>query len=45
VNPRIQSSFIEEAVMATRTWNEDRASKRIKAKIDALPVKDIEIKD
>jgi class 3 adenylate cyclase len=31
--------------MATRTWNKERASKRIKAKIDALPVKDIEIKD
>jgi class 3 adenylate cyclase len=31
--------------MGTRTWNKDRASKRIKAKIDALPVKDIEIKD
>src|SRR5229473_2574960 len=31
--------------MATRSWNEDRAKKRIDAKIDALPLKDIEIKD
>jgi class 3 adenylate cyclase len=28
----------------TRNWNEDRASSRIKAKIDSLPLKDIEIK-
>lgn len=31
--------------MAARSWNKDRATKRIDAKIDALPVKDIEIKD
>lgn len=31
--------------MATRTWNKERASKRIKAKLDGLPVKDIEIKE
>jgi class 3 adenylate cyclase len=31
--------------MAARSWNEDRAKKRIDAKIDALPLKDIEIKD
>lgn len=31
--------------MAARSWNKDRATKRINAKIDALPVKDIEIKD
>lgn len=30
--------------MSTRTWNNDRASARIKAKIDALPLRDIEIK-
>jgi len=27
------------------TWNKDRAEKRIKGKIDSLPVKDITIKD
>lgn len=27
------------------TWNKDRATKRIDAKIDALPLKDIEIKE
>ena len=31
--------------MGTRTWNKDRATKRIDAKIDALPLKDIEIKE
>src|SRR3984957_946472 len=31
--------------MAARTWNKERASKRIKAKIDALPVKNIKIKE
>ncbi len=31
--------------MATRSWNKDRATKRIDAKIDALPIKDIEIKE
>jgi class 3 adenylate cyclase len=31
--------------MAARTWNKERASKRIKAKIAALPVKNIEIKE
>jgi len=31
--------------MAGRNWNKDRATKRIDAKIDALPLKDIEIKD
>jgi hypothetical protein len=31
--------------MATRTWNQDRASKRIAKKISALPVKDILIKE
>jgi hypothetical protein len=31
--------------MATRTWNKDRATKRIEAKIAELPLKDIEIKD
>ncbi len=31
--------------MATRTWNESRATKRIDAKIDGLPLKDIEIKE
>jgi class 3 adenylate cyclase len=31
--------------MATRSWNKDRATKRIDAKIDDLPIKDIEIKD
>lgn len=31
--------------MAARTWNKERASKRIKTKIDALPVRDIEIKE
>jgi class 3 adenylate cyclase len=30
--------------MATRNWNKDRASDRIKAKINSLPLKDIEIK-
>lgn len=30
--------------MAARNWNKDRAVARIKAKIDALPIKDIEIK-
>jgi class 3 adenylate cyclase len=30
--------------MGTRTWNKDRATKRISAKIAALPLKDIEIK-
>jgi class 3 adenylate cyclase len=31
--------------MGTRTWNKDRATKRIDAKLDALPLKDIEIKE
>jgi len=31
--------------MGTRTWNEARATKRIDAKIDGLPLKDIEVKD
>lgn len=31
--------------MATRTWNKDRAIKRIDAKIAELPLKDIEIKE
>ncbi len=31
--------------MATRTWNKDRASKRIEGKIEALPLKNIEIKE
>jgi class 3 adenylate cyclase len=31
--------------VATRTWNKDRASKRIDAKIEAIPLKKIEIKE
>jgi class 3 adenylate cyclase len=31
--------------MGTRTWNKDRAAKRIDEKIAALPLKDIEIKE
>jgi hypothetical protein len=31
--------------MGTRTWNKDRATKRIDAKISALPLNDVEIKD
>lgn len=31
--------------MGTRTWNKDRAGKRIDAKIASLPLKDIEIKE
>ena len=31
--------------MAARTWNKERAAKRINAKIEALPLKDIEIKE
>ncbi|MCK1707725.1 transcriptional regulator [Bradyrhizobium sp. 143] len=31
--------------MGTRTWNRDRATKRLDAKIDGLPLKDIEIKE
>lgn len=31
--------------MATRTWNDERATKRIEASISALPLKDIEIRD
>jgi class 3 adenylate cyclase len=31
--------------MAARTWNKERAAKRIKTKIDALSLKDIEIKE
>ena len=31
--------------MGTRTWNKERAIQRIDAKIGALPLKDIEIKD
>lgn len=31
--------------MAIRTWNKDRATKRIDAKIDALPLQDIEIRE
>lgn len=31
--------------MATRTWNKDRASKRIDSRIAELPLKDIEIRD
>ena len=31
--------------MSSRNWNEERAKKRIDTKIDALPIKDIEIKE
>ena len=31
--------------MATRTWNKNRASKRIDGKIEVLPLKNIEIKE
>lgn len=31
--------------MATRSWNQDRVSKRIDERIAALPIKDIEIKE
>lgn len=31
--------------MATRSWNKDRASKRVDSKIGELPLKDIEIKE
>jgi len=31
--------------MATRSWNKDKASKRIGSKISGLPLKDIEIKE
>ena len=31
--------------MASRSWNNERATKRINSKIDALPIKDIEIKE
>lgn len=31
--------------MGTRTWNKDRASKRIDAKIEAVPLRKIEIKE
>lgn len=31
--------------MATRTWNKERASKRIDSRIAELPLTDIEIKD
>src|SRR6476646_277516 len=31
--------------MATRSWNKDRASKRIDSKIGDLPLRDIEIKE
>jgi class 3 adenylate cyclase len=31
--------------LATRSWNKDRASKRIDSKIEELPLKDIEIKE
>ena len=31
--------------MATRSWNEDRAAKRIDGKIAGLPIKDIQIKE
>ena len=31
--------------MGTRSWNKDRAAKRIDGKIADLPVKDIEIKE
>lgn len=31
--------------MATRTWNKERASKRIEARMDELPAKDVEIKE
>jgi hypothetical protein len=34
-----------EGRMVTRSWNEDQAKKRIDPQIDALPLKDIEIKD
>jgi hypothetical protein len=33
-----------EGSMATRSWSEDRAKKRIDANIDALPLQGIEIK-
>src|ERR1035438_2159160 len=31
--------------MATRTWNKDRAGKRIDARLAELPVKDVEIRE
>src|SRR5947209_10743563 len=31
--------------MATRTWKQDRASERIKSRMEKLPLKDIEIKE
>lgn len=31
--------------MSTRTWNRERAAKRLQQKIDGLPTKDIQIKD
>ena len=31
--------------MATRSWNKDRAAKRIDVKIAGLPIKDIQIKE
>jgi len=31
--------------MATRTWNKDRATKRIDARLSELPAKDIEIRE
>jgi hypothetical protein len=36
--------ILGEGSMATRSWSEDRAKKRIDANIDALPLQGIEIK-
>jgi class 3 adenylate cyclase len=42
----VSAKVIQKGIaVGTRTWNKDRATKRIDAKIDALPVKDIEIKE
>src|SRR5258708_7014448 len=41
----ILGSLKDCAKMATRTWNKDRASKRIDSRIAELPLKDIEIRD
>jgi class 3 adenylate cyclase len=42
---RIWDTYLRNGTVATRTWNKDRASKRIDSRIAELPINDIEIKD
>src|ERR1700735_4629888 len=42
---KLKRAMKEQTEVATRSWNEDRAAKRIDGKIAGLPIKDIQIKE